>query len=407
MKSWFFSLVSFTKNNLVIHLFEFVFLFLTILSLPSLGYVVSSNKTPSISKKVFDVSASIGQSPIGRVDLISDIYYYRYDDFPYSGVLRLKSDQPDVNFYKFYPNINLNYLSNESFNTTFVCTTTVQNDSITNTNFYPVDSDGTNKWSIVSDWGYFPSGFEIGIPSFFADQLLESLDFSRGDYSSLLGRNVTFSSGYLTLDFSIACVFNENDPSFGRLKEYFGSFFLTRLEMPINIQSCLYFEAPQSESALDDFLSDIDKRFSDETTIKKHRLSFKYLIDGEFCDVPNLAKFLEDMYSFSSPVNWVPTLIYVSLFSLSSISLFIIFFWIDLSKTNLDCRRNLTFYVFLIGVLSVFMSLIIWALVDTMTFIGTYSVPIYTITNMLISIFGFLFVYLCVYCVYKIRFKYL
>lgn len=405
MKLRFFNFLIFIKSHLAIHLLEFAFLFLTILSLPTLGYVASSNRTPSISKEVFDVSASLKQSPIGRVDLISDIYYYRNDDFPYSGVLRLKSNEPNVSFYKIYPNIHLNYSPDKNLITNFVCTTTIQNDSITNNNFYPIDSDGANGWSIVSDWEYFPSGFEIGVPSIFADQLLELLNLQKGDYSSLLGRKVSISSSYLTLDFSIACVFNENDPAFGRLKEYFGSFFLTRLEMPINLRSFLYFETPQSQSTLDEFLSNIDSCFPDQTTIKKHRLSFEYLIDEEFCEIPELANFLTDMYSLESPVNWVPALIYISLFSLSSVSLFVLFFWIELSKTHLDSRKNIIFYLFFIGLLSLVISLITWMLVGSVTFIGSYSVPIYTITNLLISVFGLALVSFCIYLVFKLRFR--
>ena len=393
-RSVFRSFLAYEKDKWFFHTLELLFLVFTFVMTPMTAYTLPANETPAIINKLYD-DLGTGEEDstiIGSVGFYTTTNYYRPNDFPMSGVLKLWY-QKENKAFKVYNGKDItitNPATGDKDHFPLLATTTTRNDEVRDGTFMPVDENGGNSWSLASNWSYFPVGNEIGVPQSYADQLLTFFELEPADYQSLLGKTITVNHGQRTTseEFQIACVFNDKDPAFGWISPYLGTFFLTRLELQLYSTPQLVFEVGEGETGRDrltSFLSSIDSYFPDSSTISDHRLSFYEYSSEEnkYVQNPVMTDFLGNMYSCQAPENSFVLMVMPLLFVIAGYLAFAVTTFFDV-RNNTESKdvKYSSWHFLTVHLIGLIISLLALSIIKDFAIGGAYQVPVFTTPNL-------------------------
>lgn len=400
------------KKTWYFRILELALAFASVFASPLISYALPSNDVPSIINLLSENETKYGQSPIGVVQLTQpDTFYYRYDDFPMASIIRLYNANPAVPAFKIYRDNDFAIVDEETdleLSASLVGTTVEKSDDLNSNLFFPIDGNGGNSWCLASNWDFYPNGLEIGVPSDFADALLDKLAMPEGDYECLLGRELRLSGVRNDSNrlYSISCVFDSSNQTFSNLSGFLGNFCLIRLETPIYMPAELYFECCDDlNGTMTDFLNSLDRFFPNDTTMQEHKLSFYYLTDSGYVTDKSDELFLSSMYALQEPMNMVPMILLGALVAFALFFGFLLAFWIEVRGASFDEKVAACKISIVSLVIGFILSCVAWLIFGGFEMASGYVVPIYTTTNLIVVCLTLLVYSSLAYATYRLSTK--
>jgi hypothetical protein len=364
---------------------------------PLASLLISNNNIPAISQEIYSLNYPTDYLPMGLAFLKTKIgdYYYRYDDFSNSGVSQLQTDYPSIETFKTYSTNSssgityLNPISNENEKISLVCTQINGGDDFNEKILYPGISliNGTPS--------FYPGVNEIYVSRSFADEWISDLNLPAGDYSDILSETLIISitktfNTTNNLTFFVSGVFDETDPLFSKVNKVYGQFFLIRSEISLVASPTVLFEVPGDSQTLNDYLSTFNIVFPPSGFRQECHISFLEYKNSKYVSSDGLNYFMDGLYSSDSYVYLLTFLLLGCCLEIAFISIYVLFLYKLCKKSLVVSNRIYSSHLFAIFILSFFVSVVFFTILKTIPAIGSYSVPIFTLTNSI--------AYVCVFC---------